>query len=265
MPELVEVEVYRAGAAGALYRPISGIKAFDAWYLKRGLLAGDLDALVGLHFTAAQRHGKLLVMHTSSSGRRAGPVLGLRFGMSGRLVVDGVSGVNDLRYAQSVRTDGRYVRFEVRFEDGGTLAVHDPRRLGGVEMEPDLRALGPDAASITTAPLRGALGTSAVPLKVRLMDQSRLAGVGNLIADEVLWCAGLSPLRAAGALDPEEVEVLAGQLRRVVGELSRRGGSHLGDLAGQRRPGGSCPRDGSPLERSRIGGRTTWWCPVHQR
>ncbi len=91
-----------------------------------------------------------------------------------------------------------------------------------------------------------------------------MAGIGNLIADEVLWRAGLSPQRAATSLSPAELKRLHRHLGRTLSDLTERGGSHLGDLMDERHPGGVCPKDGSPLERTTVGGRTTWWCPVHQ-
>jgi formamidopyrimidine-DNA glycosylase len=264
VPELVEVELYRRVAERALHRTIAGIHAPDAWYLKKGLVAESMDVLVGLHFAATERRGKLLVLPTQAADGREGPTVGLRFGMSGRLVVDGVAGVEDLQYAPKTAPAARYVRFQARFQDGGALAVDDPRRLGGVELDPALSALGPDAAGLNADQLRLVLGASRAPLKTRLMDQSKIAGVGNLIADEVLWQAGLSPLRVAGSLDASEVVSLARQVREVVRRLGQRGGSHMGDLGDQRRPGGRCPLDGSALARATVGGRTTWWCPQHQ-
>ena len=126
------------------------------------------------------------------------------------------------------------------------------------------RDLGPDAATIAPGALAAALQGSAAPIKARLLDQSRVAGVGNLIADETLWRAGLSPLRPAGSLSPAEVRRLHRHLRRTLGDLTDRGGSHLGDLMEERHPGGRCPRDGAELVRSTVGGRTSWWCPSHQ-
>jgi formamidopyrimidine-DNA glycosylase len=134
-----------------------------------------------------------------------------------------------------------------------------------VVLDPDEGRLGPDALAATAAQLVAALAGSATPLKARLLDQSRLAGVGNLMADEVLWRARLSPLRPACSLTPAEGRRLHRELRRTVDQLIERGGSHLGDLVPHRRPGGSCPRDGRPLARATVGGRTTWWCPHHQR
>lgn len=260
MPELVEVEAYRALAARlALGRPVAAVEAPDAWYLKRGLDAEVVGgALVGRDLVAARRVGKLLLVDTAG-----GPTLGLRFGMTGRLVVDGRAGVDDLLYAPH-RAEAAWERFGLRFADGGRLVMVDPRRLGGVELDPDEVALGPDAAGIGPAALRRALAGTTVALKARLLDQSRLAGVGNLIADEALWRAGLAPGRAAGGLSAAEVRRLRTHLLATVADLTERGGSHTGELLPARHPGGRCPRDGVELVRDRIGGRTTWWCPVHQ-
>jgi formamidopyrimidine-DNA glycosylase len=261
---MIEVEAYRALAErAALGRPVGLVETPDPWYLKRGLVPAALEVLVGCRLTAARRRGKLLLLATAGPDAVAGPVLGLRFGMSGRLVVDGAAGVAELRHSTDAPL-ARYDRFGLVFSDGGHLRLRDPRRLGGVQLDPSEADLGPDAGAVTLAQLRGALAGSRAPLKTRLMDQSRLAGVGNLIADEVLWRAGLSPLRPAGSLSPAELRRLHRHLRAAVVDLSGRGGSHLGDLMGERRPGGTCPDDGRALQRATVGGRTSWWCPWHQ-
>jgi len=225
------------------------------------------DALVGRRLTAARRIGKLLLLDTGPSAPRrsgAGPVIGLRFGMTGRLLVDDVPGVEELRYS-SVRDVPAWDRVTLRFAEGGDLRVRDPRRLGGVFFDPDEGRLGVDAVAITPAALRAALAGSAAPLKARLMDQARIAGVGNLIADEVLFRAGLDPGRPAGSLTAAEARRLHRHLRSTLDDLLERGGSHLGDLIAERAPGGRCPKDGTELVRRTIGGRTTWSCPRHQR
>jgi formamidopyrimidine-DNA glycosylase len=261
---MIEVEAYRALAErAALDRPIAHVETPDAWYLKGGLTVEELSVLVGLHFSAARRRGKLLTLVTAAADGTPGPVLGLRFGMSGRLFVDGTPGVAALRYASNKPLE-KYDRFGVTFSDGGYVRVRDPRRLGGVQLDPPETSIGHDAATITTGQLAKALAKSRAPLKARLMDQSRVGGVGNLIADEVLWRASLSPERAAGSLTPAEVRRLHRHLRAALLEMTQRGGSHTGDLMDQRRRGGICPRDGQPLRRGSVGGRTTWWCPAHQ-
>ena len=261
MPELPEVEAYRRLAeVGALGRRISAVEAPDPWFLKGGLDAAVLaTALVGSRLVAARRRGKLLLLDADG-----GHTVGVRFGMTGRLVVDDVAGVGRLLFT-SGRDEPAWDRFALRLGRAGRLRVNDPRRLGGVILDPDEAALGPDALGATPGQLRAALAGSAAPLKARLLDQARLAGVGNLMADEVLWRASLSPLRPAGSLSPVEQRRLHRELRRTVESLIARGGSHLGDLIAHRRPGGACPRDGAALRRDTVGGRTTWWCPAHQR
>ena len=237
MPELPEVEFYRRLAEKALGRTIAEVEAPDAWYLKRGLdAAGVTAALTGRSFTSARRIGKLLLLDTSDGG----PTLGLRFGMSGKLVVDGTAGIDDLIYSSNLALE-KWDRFGLRFADGGDLRMRDSRRLGGVELDPDEDRLGHDALAITPGALERALQSDA-PLKARLMDQARVAGVGNLIADEALWRAGLDPARPARSLDANELRRLHRHLRRTLDDFLTRGGSHTGDLLPHRRPGGTCPK-----------------------
>jgi len=266
VPELPEVESYRRLLADSgLDRPISAVVAADAWYLKRGLDAPTVtDALVGRCLVAARRRGKLLLADTSdTSDTSDGPVLGLRFGMSGRLLIDGAGPIDRLQYAPTA-TEARWDRFVITFVGGGDVRLQDPRRLGGVELDPDESALGPDALGITLVQLGVALRGGSVALKARLLDQSKVAGVGNLVADELLWRTGLAPTRPAGDLDDGELRRLQRGLGTTLRMLVRRGGSHTGDLGPERRRGGHCPRDGQALRRGTVGGRTTWWCPTHQ-
>ena len=259
VPELPEVEQYRRLAETAVDRAVASVETPDTWFLKAGTTPAALRrVLVGHRFTAARRIGKLLLLDTDG-----GPTVGIRFGMTGTLLVDGARGVDQLLYAPT-RHKRTWDRCTVRFDDGGTLTVHDPRRLGGVMLDPSISHLGSDALVASTADLAGALAGSSAPLKARLLDQSKVAGIGNLIADEVLWRAGLSPLRPAGALSPTEVRRLHRQLGRTLGDLMGRGGSHQGDLMDERHVGGRCPKDGAELVRSTVGGRTSWWCPSHQ-
>lgn len=264
MPELPEIEAYRRLGERALDRTIGRVEVRDARFA-RGAAgpAAIRRALSGRRFTAARRRGKLLVLDLDA-GVGAASRLGLRFGMTGRLIVDGRVGVEHLVYS-SDRAERAWDRFVVRFVDGGDLVVRDPRLLGGVSLDPDEDALGPDATTITRAELARALAGSAVAVKARLMDQSRVAGIGNLMADEILWRASLAPARRSGSLSAAEVRRLHRHVGTTIEVLLSRGGSHLGDMTAQRHPGGRCPRDGAALVRSTVGGRTSWWCPRHQR
>jgi formamidopyrimidine-DNA glycosylase len=260
VPELPEVEVYRQLAERAVGRRVIDVEAPDAWILKRGLSGEAVrDAVLGSTLLATRRIGKLLLLDLDT-----GRTLGLRFGMTGVLELDGAEGVDHLEYSSRRREDA-WIRFTVHFDRGGSLLLRDPRRLGGVELDPSEESLGVDALAITPRQLREVLGTSTAPLKARLMDQGRVAGLGNLLTDELLWRAGIDPARPAGSLSVTERRRLHRHLRATVADLIGRGGSHTGDLHHARTRGGRCPKDGTPLLRRTVGGRTTYSCPEHQR
>jgi formamidopyrimidine-DNA glycosylase len=259
VPEGVEIELYRRAVEPVVGRTVATVDAGDDWFLKGGVTAREVtDAVVGQRVERARRKGKLLVLDLSNGVR-----LGLRFGMTGRPMVDEAMAIDDLEYASN---DYRpeWDRFALTFEEGGGLKLQDPRRLGGVELDPDEDALGVDAFEATLGALRRRVLVGDVAIKARLMDQSRLAGVGNLIADEVLWRAGIDPTRAAGSLSEAEQRRLVRHLRKVVHDLLTQGGSHTGRLQSHRVRGGRCPKDGTELDRRQVGGRTTYSCPAHQ-
>jgi formamidopyrimidine-DNA glycosylase len=257
---MLEVESYRRLAERVLGRRIIRVDAPDAWFLKDGLTAEiAAGALTGRRLTAARRIGKQLLVDTDD-----GPTIGVHFGMTGRLFVDDDPGdVDGLIYGPS-RTLPAWVRFGLALDDDRELEVIDARRLGAVTLDPDEDRLGPDAGEVTRAQLTAVLGRSRAPLKAVLMDQSRVAGLGNLLTDEALWRAGLHPARPAHELTVDEVARLHRAIRDTIRICGRRGGSHTGDLVPERRPGGTCPRTGVPLERLTVGGRTTWFSPARQ-
>jgi formamidopyrimidine-DNA glycosylase len=111
---------------------------------------------------------------------------------------------------------------------------------------------------------RERVGAGEAPLKARIMDQSVIAGVGNLLADEALWRARLDPRRPAGRLDDGELDRLRREIRATTRRAIDRGGVHTGDLIPHRRRDGVCPRCGADMARATVGGRTTYWCPVEQ-
>jgi formamidopyrimidine-DNA glycosylase len=247
MPELPEAERARALLeSGALGRTIAAVDDSDT-YVCRPHAPGEIAAaLTGRRLVAAHRRGKALWAESD------GPVLGLHLGMAGRLVVDAEPAPNG------------WDRFTLEFEDGGRLALRDKRRLGRAVLEPDLSRLGPDAAEATRAEFRERVGYGSAPVKARLLDQSAIAGVGNLLADEALWRAGVDPRRPAGALSTDELDGLRRSLRAATRDAIRRGGVHTGELIPERRRDGRCPRCGEGVARATVGGRTTFWCPREQ-
>jgi formamidopyrimidine-DNA glycosylase len=258
VPEMLEVETYRRQAEAVVGRTVARVDAPDAWYVKRTSPDEVVAAVSKRTVDGVRRIGKLLVLDLDDGTR-----LGLRFGMSGRLVVDGASAIERLQYA-SGRNNPAWDRFGLHFPDGSDLRIRDPRRLGGVELEPDEGRLGVDAQRAALRDVEAAVRGSRAPLKARLLDQTRIAGIGNLLADEILFRAGLDPARPAGSLSPAELRRLHRAIGRVIADLTARGGSHTGDARQAMALDGLCPRDGAALQVRRIGGRTTVSCPVHQ-
>ena len=259
MPEILEVEdARRVLDAHALDREIIRVHAPDTWFLKRGTTPAALrHALIGNKFTAARRIGKQIILDTADPDTR----LGVHLGMSGRVLVDGEEAGDPLVDASNRRVS-KWHRFGVHFADGGSFMLRDPRRLGAAELDPDESRLGPDALTLSAAQLDHALGRRTAPVKAVLMDQARIAGLGNLLVDEALWRAGIDPARPAVDIGTDERRELHRSVRATLRVLGRRGGSHTGDMP--RDLDIPCPRDGAPLARRKVAGRTTYSCPVHQ-
>jgi formamidopyrimidine-DNA glycosylase len=248
MPELPEAERARQQIERALGREIVAVDDRDT-YVCRPHQPGEIAAaLTGRRLTHAHRRGKFLWVETDD-----GPDLGLHLGMAGRIAVD------------EEQAPRNWDRFALEFADGGRMALRDKRRLGRAVIDPDFSHVGPDAAEVGRDVFRDRVGRGSTALKARLLDQGVIAGVGNLLADETLWRARLSPLRIAGELSVEELDLLRRELRAAVRDAIRNGGVHAGRFMPARERGGACPRDRTPLERATVGGRTTYWCPTCQR
>jgi formamidopyrimidine-DNA glycosylase len=271
MPELPEVETARSLIAEqALHRRISAVDDADT-FVTRPHSPGQLrDALVGRTLTAARRRGKTMWLETSPIGDSAdpGPDLGIHLGMSGRIVVvapDGTpaeGGDPHRRDAQPRKPE--WNRFTLSFADGGSLALFDKRRLGRVRLDPDIGALGPDAAEVTPAEFRHLITRGSTAVKARLLNQSQIAGIGNLLADEVLWQAKVSPAAPTSSLSRADADRLYRAMESALAAAIVRGGAHTGEVIAARHPGGRCPRCGAEMKHGVVGGRSTWWCSREQ-
>jgi formamidopyrimidine-DNA glycosylase len=277
VPELPEVESARAAIERAgLGRRIIDVDDSDTWECRPHGPGEIRAALVGRALTGAFRRGKSMWCETSGVGRsrRSGPVLGIHLGMSGRVLISGRNGQQAEggdwlggRYGEEAEVEARkpiWDRFTLTFHDGGQLRLFDKRRLGRVRLDPDLTDLGPDAEMITAAEFAKRLGRGTAPVKARLLDQSVIAGVGNLLADETLWQARISPLRPGAALSADDLQRLRRALRRATRAAIAKGGVHTGTIIEHRRASHRCPRCGAEMRRAAVGGRTTWWCPDEQ-
>ena len=254
MPEGLEVELYRRAAEAAVGRVVAALEVDER------LTADPLaPVLRGARVLAAERIGKLLLLRTDAA------TFGLHFGMTGRLVVDDHAPIERLEYG-AARDDAAWDRLVVRFDDGGVLRVNDPRRWARFSLDPPTDTFGPDLLAVTEEELAAALARRRTSLKAVLLDQRAVAGLGNMCVDEVLWQAGLHPSRPAAGLDPVEVELLHQAMVEHLPAMLARGGSHTGTISPAVRAAlPPCERDGTPLERSAVGGRTTVACPAHQR
>jgi formamidopyrimidine-DNA glycosylase len=247
MPELPEVERARLTLESALGRRIAGVDDSDT-YVCRPHSPGEIAAaLTGHTLATAHRRGKFMWLETDD-----GPALGLHLGMAGRIIVDPDDG-------------SRWDRFSLAFEDGGRLVLRDKRRLGRAVLNPDFSHVGIDAAEVDRDEFRRLVGSGRAPIKARLLNQRAISGIGNLLADQILWQARISPRRSTSDLSTEDLDRLRRELRAAVRSAIRKGGAHTGNFIEARRRDGVCPRDGHRLERDQVGGRTTYSCPACQR
>ena len=265
MPELPEVESARAVIErGALGRRIADVDDADT-YVCRPHPPGEIrDALVGRTLAGAHRRGKTMWCDTGEDG----PELGLHLGMSGKIVIADADGTEtdggDYWERGRVPGDHRHTRFALTFDDGGRMLLVDPRRLGRVRLDPRVGDLGPDAETITPAQFRDRVLAGSAPIKARLLDQHHVAGIGNLLADAILWSARIHPRRPAGKLSGAEGERLLRAVRREIRNALDGGGVHTLAVIPYRKEGARCPRDDAPMVRGTVGGRTTWWCEKEQ-
>lgn len=261
MPEGLEAEIW-SDAIGA----VTGRTIATVWVDQRVADPRLIDVLPGCVVTQVRRIGKVVLLDTDGS------TVGLHFGMTGRVVVDGVAPIDRLEYASgNDHPEWDRLRLFTNPVDSEPVSnipairMNDPRRLGRISLDPEMSALGVDIFKVTAASLGSALAGRTVAIKPALLNQKIVAGLGNLCADEVLWWASVAPHRRVDTLAEREVKALASAVRRRLPIMLRRGGSTTGTLTPALRVGETpCPRDGEILRRSKIGGRTAVWCPAHQ-
>lgn len=269
MPELPEVETIRRSLAPRLLgRKIERLEVFLPKAVS-GLPPDDAARrLAGQVIGGLRRRGKYLLLEMAS-----GDCLAFHLRMTGRLV---------LKEGKEPREPHTHLVFTLA--GGNELRYVDMRKFGGfhyltpgAEVPRGLAELGPEPLSggFTPEILERILSGRRGPLKSVLLDQRRLAGIGNIYADEILHRAGLRPERAADSLNPAEIARLHGKIREVLAEgIAHRGTTRRDYVDGDGRPGeyqerlrvygrsgNSCPGCGTPIERTVVGGRGTHYCP----
>jgi formamidopyrimidine-DNA glycosylase len=257
VPELPDVEGFRRYFARyAAGRRVLGVRVHDA-ELARNTTAQVLGRILsGRRFGEPSRTGKWL------RAPAEGPCVLMHFGMTGLLkwTSDGEDHPHD-----------RLV-FDL---ENGELRYRNMRRFGGVwlarsaaDVEEITGRLGPDAMSLDRERLGELLSARRGGIKAALMDQRLVAGIGNLLSDEVLWRARVHPREPARELSPRRLDALERELREVIAASNRRGRIPPieGWLTGARdKRDARCPRCDAPLRRSTVAGRTACWCPRCQR
>lgn len=289
MPELPEVERIRQSLAPGLV----GRRVVGATLHRRDVLVvpGDPPGgfsrqrsesakprrysskhlLVGTTVVDVLRHGKELAIIGD------GPVLLVRLGMTGQLVLLGPG-------ARATKPD--HIHATMKLGSGGRLLFRDPRRFGGLRalgsaeaLSEHWRGLGPDALDVTGPVLTQRLRATARAIKAALLDQRVIAGVGNIYADEALFQSGVAPGRLGGSLTATEADRLASAIREILARAIEAGGSSIRDYldAGGRpgtaqtlhrvygRGGLGCVRCGEELAQILLAQRTTVYCPNCQR
>lgn len=279
MPELPEVEVARrlAERVAAGRRVVAVWCAPDPLVLDGGSPARLRAALLGRRVRRAVRHGKHLWLELDRP-----PWPCFHFGMAGGLHAPEAPGVRLVSRGgrgPDPAWPPRFAKLVLGLHDGGQLAMTDARRLGRIRLrrdprrEPPVAALGFDALHGLPPParFRALLRARTAPVKAVLLDQSFAAGVGNWIADEVLYQARIAPGRPAHRLGEAEADRLRAALRRVVVTAVRAGADGdrfpRGWLFHRRwgRRAGALDAAGLAIRHDRIGGRTTAWVPARQR
>ncbi|MBC8002447.1 MAG: Fpg/Nei family DNA glycosylase [Opitutaceae bacterium] len=263
MPELAEVEYYRRQWTPGLNQRVIRVHLNRG---KRVLRGNDIEqlerSLTGARLVDSLAHGKQMLFEFSSSAW-----LGVHLGMTGSLRAE----CGDFH-------PGKHDHL-VLFQKERALVFSDPRLFGrllfeaGSEQPAWWTKRAPDLVSseFTTDALRQFLRRrSGSPIKAVLLMQERFPGIGNWMADEILWRSGLHPSSRAGDLNSRQIKMLHGQIRWVCRGALRVVAKDFTDppkswlFPHRWKSGGLCPRDGMGLKRKEIGGRTTCWCPTCQ-
>jgi formamidopyrimidine-DNA glycosylase len=274
VPELPEVETVRDRLAPSLVgRRFEQVEILDPRLVRPFESAAVAAELEGERVQAVERRGKYLIVRFES----------------GRSLLIHLRMTGSLRHASpGTLADDPYRRAVVRLDDGSDVAYRDVRRFGTWllveqgELDPYLALrLGgePLERGFTAAKLGRRLESRRAPVKAALLDQRTIAGMGNIYADEALWRAGIHPLRPAGTLDLDEVRRVTRSVKQALRAGIARQGATLRDYTqpdGRRgrmqeefkvygRAGEPCDRCGTPIEKIRVAGRGTWYCPKCQR
>ena len=263
MPELPEVETIKNELLPhILGREITGVTLLWEGIVRQSSVEEFCSRVIGQRITGLTRRGKYLLFGLSS-----GEILVMHMKMTGSLLLDSA--------------DNRFTRAVIHLGDGTKINFRDPRKFGAMWLIGDENTvadrLGPEPLEdgFTLEVLAQRLRNRVAPIKAILIDQSFLAGIGNMYADEALFAAGIHPLRQGGSLTQDEIERLYRAIKRVLWSAIGNKGASVRNYF---RPGGDigtahyefsvahgqgkkCPNCGTPIQRITVRNRGTYFCP----
>lgn len=258
MPELPDVEMYKKYVdERVLDQRIVGTHIFEPRLVK--VPPQKLERALKNHkLEETRRHGKWLFVHAD-----AGPWLVLHFGMTG-----------DLKYYEDEADAPRHAIFALDFDDDAHLTYVDRRKLGAIDLTDDpavftaAHRLGPDALDVDRDTFDALLTGRRGGIKSALMDQSLVAGLGNVYTDEVLFHAEIHPLAPVPGLNAKQRKRLYDVMRKVLSTAiahdAERKHMPKDYLLPHRRDGATCPRCGGTIRQISVNGRSTYYCGQHQ-
>lgn len=288
MPELPEVETIRL----QLEKCVVGKTIASIESLHKKSLAGDPKQVIGKKIIGTKRYGKMLVMDVEGKID-----IGVHLKMSGQLLLrhshdsgnPGKIGTGSPIRSGMTALVHKHTRVIITFTDDDRLLFNDMRIFGWVKILPHnelvelsfVKKLGPEPWDIADGDFYQKLHTRNRAIKLVILDQETISGVGNIYANDALWEAGIKPNKSAKSLRLKDVKILREKIVEILREGIRYGGSTGGDrkyidLEGEPgkyqhhfrvydRKGAPCLRnDGGIIEKIQLGGRGTYYCPVCQ-
>lgn len=288
MPELPEVETIRRG----LEKKILGREIASIEVRAKKLFQGETKEILGSKVLAVLRHAKMIEIDLSNK-----KALLIHLKMTGQLVFDEKAGDKSKRLAGGHPSDdwvadlpNKFTHVIFNFKDGSVLYFNDLRKFGYIKVfdqdqiknSKEVKNLGPDPFTKELNEeylMRIVSHRPKIKIKQIIMDQTVIAGIGNIYADESLFCAGISPLRLAKDVKRTELTKLIECVRKVLKMGLEYGGSSENtyvDVEGKkgqmqnhfqvyRKTGQNCPHDCGKVKRVVVGGRGTHFCPVCQK
>ncbi|MEL7041052.1 MAG: bifunctional DNA-formamidopyrimidine glycosylase/DNA-(apurinic or apyrimidinic site) lyase [Pseudomonadota bacterium] len=281
MPELPEVETVRRGLSPVMEGQVISRFEVNRPDLRFPFPENFRQRVEGARVIRIGRRAKFLVTYLSTED-----VLIMHLGMSGRFTIDSAATAN---FHHNPGTDPAHDHVIFHMQNGARVTYNDPRRFGFMEIwpaaqleaYPRIAHLGPEPLSnqFNADHLNRALNGKAAPIKAALLDQSIVAGLGNIYVCEALFRAGISPRRMARSVVGKRAERLAPAINAVIAEAIEAGGSSISDFTSASgelgyfqkqfavydREGATCPQCDARVQRLVQSGRSTFFCSTCQR